>query len=77
MPWMWPNMPSIQLAALEQTLSLDGIVSDRYEFFVDYAGRIGLPLYEAICKRQPISLLNGYSPNTILGPNQATGLSRF
>lgn len=48
LPWMAPTMPSIQLATLAAALRQDGIASDRYELFVDYAELIGINLYNVI-----------------------------
>jgi ribosomal peptide maturation radical SAM protein 1 len=50
MPWMSPNIPSIQLATLGSALAAEGIQSQAYEFFLDYAAAIGLNLYNRLCE---------------------------
>lgn len=50
MPWMSPNIPSIQLATLGNALAAEGIQSRSYEFFLDYAAAIGLNLYNRLCE---------------------------
>ena len=50
MPWMSPNIPSIQLATLSNALKQKGIESHSYEFFLDYAAVIGLNLYNKLCE---------------------------
>lgn len=48
MPWMGTGMPSIQLATLGNALLAHGFQSTSYEFFLDYAARIGLKLYDLL-----------------------------
>lgn len=48
MPWMAAGMPSIQLATLAAALQGDGIASESYELFLDYAARIGLGIYNLL-----------------------------
>lgn len=48
MPWMSPNIPSIQLATLRNALDAEGIASQPFEFFLDYAATIGLNLYNKL-----------------------------
>ena len=48
MPWMAAGMPSIQLATLAAALQSDGIASESYELFLDYAARIGVGIYNLL-----------------------------
>src|SRR5262249_3114920 len=48
MPWMAAGMPSIQLATLAAALQGDGIASESYEFFLDYAASIGVGIYSIL-----------------------------
>jgi len=74
LPWMSPAMPSIQLATLASALAQEGITADVHEFYVDYAARIGLNLYNHL------SNLLGYLPEWVFsrhyyGPEQGNDLS--
>jgi ribosomal peptide maturation radical SAM protein 1 len=59
MPWMAAGMPSIQLATLAATLQGDGIASESYEFFLDYAACIGVGIYSLL------SSVEGFIPEWI------------
>ena len=48
MPWMATNFPSIQLAVLARAAEAIGHECDRYEYFLDFAARIGLRTYGRI-----------------------------
>ncbi|GAA1005115.1 RiPP maturation radical SAM protein 1 [Acrocarpospora pleiomorpha] len=41
-------MPSIQLATVDSALRAEALSSDRYELYVDFAGRIGINLYNLL-----------------------------
>ena len=74
LPWMSPAMPSIQLATLASALAQEGVETDVHEFYVDFAARIGLNLYNHI------SNLLGYVPEWVFsrhyyGPEQGDKLS--
>lgn len=74
LPWMSPAMPSIQLATLASALDQERVETDVHEFYVDFAVRIGLNLYNHI------SNLLGYIPEWVFsrhyyGPEQGDKLS--
>lgn len=48
MPWMDFAMPAIQLATLARALQEHGIASEIFEFYLDYAKRIGHKLYRRL-----------------------------
>ena len=48
MPWMSAHIPSIQLATLQRSLAGNGIEADCFEYFLDYAERVGLHLYDML-----------------------------
>lgn len=48
MPWMAAALPSIQLATLAAALQGDGIASEAYELFLDYAASVGLGIYHIL-----------------------------
>lgn len=48
MPWMGVGMPSIQLATLAAALEQEGIQSQCFELYLDYAALIGTNLYNQL-----------------------------
>lgn len=48
MPWIAPNMPSIQLATLKSLLSRAGLAADVHELYLDYARLIGVNVYNLL-----------------------------
>lgn len=48
MPWMAPNMPSIQLATIKALLERAEMTSDVHELYLDYARQIGVNIYNLV-----------------------------
>jgi ribosomal peptide maturation radical SAM protein 1 len=59
MPWMAAGFPSIQLATLAEALHGDGLASESYELFLDYAASIGTGIYGLL------SNVDGFIPEWI------------
>lgn len=52
MPFSYSKFPSIQLGALSSLLKAQGIGTQTYHFNLQFAHKIGVPLYEILCEKR-------------------------
>lgn len=52
MPFSYSKFPSIQLGTLSALLKSEGIGTKTYHFNLQFAHRIGVPLYEILCEKR-------------------------